>query len=249
MLEMLRAITQEVNSAHNLSSAMVVVVDRIRDAMKVKVCSLYLRDEAGSYVLRATQGLNPDAIGVVSMTPNEGLVGYVAKRGEPINLENAEVHSRYLYFPETGEERYASFLGVPIIHQKAVLGVLAVQQQERRRFDESDEAFLLTLSAQLSGIIAHAEATGGLDQYTQETADARFKGMPGVQGIAIGTVVVYSPAADLSSVPFQKTDNIECETRFFYESLGVARKEIQVLGSRLADRLTVEERTLFDAYL
>ncbi|MGH1439273.1 MAG: phosphoenolpyruvate--protein phosphotransferase [Cellvibrionaceae bacterium] len=249
MLELLRTITQEVNSAPDLSSAMVVAVDRIRDAMKVRVCSLYLRDEAGNYVLRATQGLNPDAIGHVSMTPQEGLVGYVAKRGEPINLENAEAHSRYLYFPETGEERYASFLGVPIIHQKAVLGILAVQQQERRRFDEGDEAFLLTLSAQLSGIIAHAEATGGLEQYTQETTDARFKGMPGVQGIAIGTVVVYSPAADLSSVPFQKTDDIESETRFFHESLGVARKEIEALGNKLEDRLTVEERALFDAYL
>lgn len=249
MLELLRAITQEVNSAPDLSSAMVVVVNRIRDALDVKVCSLYLRDDAESYVLRATQGLNPDAIGKVSMNPSEGLVGYVAKRGEPINLENAEAHSRYLYFPETGEERYASFLGVPIIHQKVVLGVLAVQQQERRRFDEGDEAFLLTLSAQLSGIIAHAEATGGLERYTQETTDARFKGMPGVQGIAIGTAIVYSPAADLSSVPFQRTDDVESETRFFYESLGVARKEIQSLGEKLEERLTVEERALFDAYL
>lgn len=249
MLEMLRNITQEVNAAPDLSAAMEVVVNRIRDAMKVKVCSLYLRDEDDHYVLRATQGLNRAAIGQVSMSDNEGLVGYVAKRGEPINLENAEAHSRYLYFPETGEERFASFLGVPIIHQKIVLGVLAVQQRERRRFDDSDEAFLLTLSAQLSGIIAHAEATGGLEKYTQDTTDARFKGMPGVQGIAIGTAVVYSPAADLSSVPFQRTDSVDNEKRFFYESLGVARKEIQALGNKIGDRLTVEERALFDAYL
>ncbi len=249
MLDSLRIITQEVNSAPSLSEAMQVVVSRISDAMSVKVCSLYLRDERNHYVLRATQGLNTDAIGHVSMTLNEGLVGYVAKRGEPINLENAEAHSRYLYFAETGEEKYASFLGVPIIHQKEVLGVLAVQQSQRRRFDESEEAFLLTLSAQLSGIIAHAEATGGLEQYTQETTDARFKGMPGVLGIAIGTAVVYSPAADLLSVPFQRTDDIESEERFFHESLGVARKEIQELGEKLKDRLTTEEQALFDAYL
>ncbi len=249
MLDSLRIITQEVNSAPSLSEAMQVVVSRISDAMDVKVCSLYLRDERNHYVLRATQGLNVDAIGQVSMTPNEGLVGYVAKRGEPINLENAEAHSRYLYFAETGEEKYASFLGVPIIHQKEVLGVLAVQQSQRRRFDESEEAFLLTLSAQLSGIIAHAEATGGLEQYTQETTDARFKGMPGVLGIAIGTAVVYSPAADLLSVPFQRTDDVESEGRFFHESLGVARKEIQELGKKLKDRLTTEEQALFDAYL
>lgn len=248
MLELLRTITQEVSAAPNLSEAMEVAVDSIAEAMKVKVCSLYLRDE-DHFVLRATEGLMADAIGRVSMTQDEGLVGYVAKRGEPINLENAEAHSRYLYFPETGEERFGSFLGVPIIHQKQVLGVLAVQQSARRRFDESEEAFLQTLSAQLSGIIAHAEATGGLETYTQETTDARFVGMPGVHGIAIGTAVVYSPAADLSSVPFQKTDDIDSEIRFFYESVGVARKEIYDIGERLKDRLTPEEQALFGAYL
>lgn len=249
MLDSLRIITQEVNSAADLSTAMKVIVQRVCAAMKVKACSLYLRDERRHFVLRATEGLHPDSIGNVSMSENEGLVGYLAKRGEPINLKNAEAHSRFLYFEETGEERFASFLGVPIIHQKEVLGVLSVQQPERRRFDESEEAFLVTLSAQLSGIIAHAQATGGFDKYTQESPDAHFLGMPGVQGIAIGTLVVYSPAADLSSVPFQKCDDTESEVRFFHESLGVARKEIQDLGERLCDRLTPEEQALFDAYL
>ncbi|MEO0442514.1 MAG: phosphoenolpyruvate--protein phosphotransferase, partial [Pseudomonadota bacterium] len=249
MLESLRNITQEVNAAGDLSNAIAVAVHRIREAMSVRVCSLYLRDDNNRYVLRATEGLNVNAIGSVSMAKNEGLVGYVAKRGEPINLENAQAHSRYLYFAETGEERFASFLGVPIIHHKEVLGVLAVQQKDRRRFGESEEAFLVTLSAQLSGIIAHAEATGGLHKYTQESADARFRGVAGSSGIAIGTAVVYSPDADLSSVPFQRCDDIELELRFFHESLGVARKEIQDLGNRLADRLTNEEQTLFDAYV
>jgi phosphotransferase system enzyme I (PtsP) len=181
-----------------------LVVLRVCESMSVKVCSLYLRDDSDNFVLRATKGLNRDAIGRVSMTQNQGLVGYVAKRGEAINLENAQAHSRYLYFPETGEERFASFLGVPVIHQRQVLGVLALQQKHRRRFDESEEALLLTLSAQLAAIIAHAKATGDLDQYAEGPADARFKGMPAVNGIAIGRAVVYSPTADLTSVPFQR---------------------------------------------
>ncbi|MBX2808125.1 MAG: phosphoenolpyruvate--protein phosphotransferase [Cellvibrionaceae bacterium] len=249
MLDSLRTITQEVNLAPDLGAAMSIAVDRTRESMDVKVCSLYLRDDNSNYVLRATRGLNADAIGTVKMSRNEGLVGYVAKRGEPINLENAEAHSRYLYFPETGEERYASFLGVPIIHHREVLGVLAVQQTQRRRFDESEVAFLATLSAQLSAIIAHAEATGGLDQYTRGTPDARFRGVAGAQGVAIGEAVVYSPAADLESVPYQKCSSIEAETRFFYESLGFARTEIQALGDKLKDRLTPEEQALFDAYV
>ena len=249
MLASLRNITQEVNLAPDLAKAMSIVVDRVRDAMDVRVCSLYLRDGQGHYVLRATEGLNESAVGKVKMSRNEGLVGYVAKRGEAINLENAEAHSRYLYFPETGEERVASFLGVPIIHHREVLGVLTVQQSERRRFDESEAAFLLTLSAQLSAIIAHAEATGGMDKYTQGATDAVFRGMSGAQGVAIGTSVVYSPAADLDSVPFQRCQSVDDEIRFFHESLGLAREEIKVLGNKLKQRLTPEEQSLFDAYL
>jgi len=249
MLDSLRNITQEVNLAADLSSAIDIAVKRTREAMEVKVCSLYLQDDNEHYVLQATKGLNVSSIGKVKMSRNQGLVGYVAKRGEPINLENAEAHSRYVYFPETGEERFASFLGVPIIHQREVLGVLTVQQTERRRFDEHDEAFLVTLSAQLSAVIAHAKATGDLQQYTEESTDARFRGVAGAQGVAIGQAVVYSPAANLESVPYQKCDDSEAETRFFFESLGFARTEIQNLGNKLKDRLTKEEQALFGAYV
>ena len=249
MLESLRNITQEVNLASDLLTAIEIAVERTRESMDVKVCSLYLKDENEHFVLRATKGLNISAIGKVKMTRNQGLVGYVAKRGEPINLENAEAHSRYIYFPETGEERFASFLGVPIIHQRETLGVLTVQQTQRRRFDEHDEAFLVTLSAQLSAVIAHAKATGDLQQYTEESSDARFRGVAGAQGVAIGQAVVYSPAANLESVPYQKCTDTDAETRFFYESLGFARTEIQNLGNKLKDRLTKEEQALFDAYV
>ncbi|MFT5117973.1 MAG: phosphotransferase system enzyme I (PtsP), partial [Kiritimatiellia bacterium] len=185
MLDSLRAITQEVNSAPSLRSAMEIIVQRIHVAMHTQVCSVYLRDESGDFVLRATQGLLPDAVGKVKMGLNQGLVGYVAKRGEPINLENAEGHSKYLYFPETGEERYISFLGVPIVHQRKVLGVLTVQQFERRRFDDNDESFLVTLSAQLSGIIAHAEALHSADEIDEKSIDVRFKGVAGSPGVAV----------------------------------------------------------------
>ncbi|MFT7224403.1 MAG: phosphotransferase system enzyme I (PtsP) [Cellvibrionaceae bacterium] len=248
MLDSLRAITQEVNTASSLSTAMEIVVERVRRAMKVKVCSLYLRDDTDRLMLRATRGLNASAVNRISMSHREGLVGYVAKRGEPINLENAEAHSRYLYFPETGEERFRSFLGVPIIHHREVLGVLTVQQSEHRRFDESEEAFLQTLSTQLASVIAHAKAAGGLKQSAKEAKDARFKGMPGASGIAVGTAVVYSPAAELNSVPFQRCKNISNEIQSFHESLDTAKGEIRTLSHRLADRLTQEEQALFDAY-
>jgi phosphotransferase system, enzyme I, PtsP len=249
MLDSLRAITQEVNSAANVGSAMEIIVQRIRTTMHTQVCSVYLRDPQGDFVLRATEGLLPDSVGQVKMSLNEGLVGYVAKRGEPINLENAEAHSRYHYFPETGEERFTSFLGVPIVHQREVLGVLTVQQSHRRRFDDDEEAFLVTISAQLSGIIAHAEAIDGAEEIDDTGVDLRFKGVAGSPGIAIGTAVVLSPQSDLSSVAYQLCSDIEGELSFFYTSLGAVREDIKALGEKLSNRLSAEERGLFDAYL
>src|SRR5690554_5349755 len=163
MLSTLRRIVQEVNSAKDLATALDIIVKRVREAMETHVCSVYLLNpDTDRYELMATEGLNKSAIGVVSLASNEGLVGYVGVREEPVNLEDAASHPRFRYFAETGEERYASFLGVPIIHHRRVMGVLVIQQKERRLFDEVEESFLVTMSAQLSGVIAHAEATGAI---------------------------------------------------------------------------------------
>src|SRR5574344_2414516 len=197
MLGMLRTISQEVNAARDLPAALAIIVRRVRAAMNSHVCSVYLYNiETDRYVLMATEGLNKRAIGKVSMSPSEGLVGLVGSRAETLTREDAMSHPRFLYFAETGEERYASFLGTPIIHHRQVLGVLVVQQKERRQFDEADEAFLVTMSAQLSGVIAHAEATGsirGLGKHGKGIQEARFTGVPGAPGVALGKAVVVLP--------------------------------------------------------
>ena len=125
MLNTLRKIVQEVNAAKDLKAALTIIVQRVKEAMGSHVCSVYLLDpDSNRFVLMATDGLNKRSIGKVSMAPNEGLVGLVGTREEPLNLENAADHPRYRYFAETGEERYASFLGAPIIHHRRVMGVL-----------------------------------------------------------------------------------------------------------------------------
>ncbi|GLS25327.1 phosphoenolpyruvate--protein phosphotransferase [Marinibactrum halimedae] len=249
MLHSLRTIVQEVNAARDLHSALDIIVDRVREAMNTQVCSIYLRDTKNDYVLMATKGLRPESVGVVRMRHNEGLVGWVVSREEPINLENAARHPRYQYFPETGEERYQTFLGAPIIHHRQVLGVLVVQQMENRRFDESEEAFLVTMSAQLAGVIAHAEATGMLKAIGHHTQEARFFGVSGAAGVALGTAVVVAPISDLRAVPYEACSDIDAEIRFFNHGLALARDDIKRIGSELKDRLNREEQALFDAYL
>lgn len=251
MLNSLRSIVQEVNAARDMKTALAIIVSRVKQVMVTQVCSVYLRDAKGDYVLMATDGLNADAVGRVRLAAGEGLVGRVVVREEPINLEHAEAHPSYQYFPETGEERYSSFLGVPIIHHRKVLGVLVVQQVEQRRFDEGEEAFLVTMSAQLAGVIAHAEATGGVMPVgaKAKAAQSKFVGVSGASGIAIGEAVVIAPTADLRSVPYQACKDVEAEIDFFQRSLMAVREDIKSLGEQLKARINREEQALFDAYL
>ncbi|PZR46049.1 MAG: phosphoenolpyruvate-protein phosphotransferase PtsP [Ectopseudomonas oleovorans] len=253
MLNTLRKIVQEVNAAKDLKAALSIIVQRVKEAMGSQVCSVYLLDpETNRFVLMATDGLNKRSIGKVSMAPSEGLVGLVGSREEPLNLEDAASHPRYRYFAETGEERYASFLGAPIIHHRRVMGVLVVQQKERRQFDEGEEAFLVTMSAQLAGVIAHAEATGsirGLGRQGKGVQEAKFIGVPGAPGAAVGTAVVVLPPADLNVVPDRSVDDIAAELELFDKALGWVREDMQELSEKLATQLRKEERALFDVYL
>ena len=252
MLEMLRTIVQEVNDVENLNDALEIIVKRVREAMGTQVCSVYMRDEGSDrFVFQATEGLNSDQIGIASLASGEGLVGLVAEREEPVNLESAETHPSFQLLRDIGEEKYHAFLGVPIIHQREVLGVLVVQQSERRRFDESDEAFLVTLSAQLAGVIAHARVTGTLQWEAQSgpANSAKVTGIAGAPGIAIGTVVVVSPGADLYAVPRRIVKKRRAEMRAFKEALGFVRNDIREVASNLVDQLHPEDHALFDVYL
>lgn len=254
MLSILRSLVQEVNSARDLQEALGIIVSRVQKAMGTEVCSVYLLDPASNrYILMATEGLYLQAVGVVSLAHSEGLVGLVGSREEPINLEDAPSHPRYRYFPETGEERFRSFLGVPIIHHRRVLGVLVVQQRESSRcFDEGEEAFLVTVSAQLAGVIAHSEATGaisGLSLTGEETQDVAFDGVPGSPGVAIGHGVVVYPPADLDAVPDRLAEDINLELELFRSAVQAVCEDIEAVAKRLTSRLRPEELALFDVYL
>lgn len=258
MLESLRAIVQEVATVRELPRVLSIIVKRVRKAMETGICSIYLQDPIdGRYVLMATEGLKAEAVGQVRLAINEGLVGLVAGREEPLNLEHAEIHPNFAYFPETGEEEYSSFMGAPIIHYRRVLGVLVVQQKERRRFDESEEAFLVTICAQLAAVIAHAEATGLLAELTHDSSgvpevrrrEAIFRGVAAAPGVAIGSALVIAPRADLDAVPRRLTADVEQEVTIFREAVEHTRQDMRTLSAGLGSNLNASEQALFDVYV
>ena len=252
MLDVLRRIVQEVNSALGMKAALNVVVDRVQQTLHTSACAVYLVDqERQRYTLQAARGFQDSAVGQVSLAMSEGLVGLVGSRAEPLNLGDVQNHPKFQFMPEMGEGDYHSFLGVPIIHHRNVLGILIIQGKQSEPFAQEVEAFLVTLAAQLAGVCVHAEATGSI--FEVGTASERnyvvFKGVSGAPGAAIGTACVVSPHADLDGVPDRKCQDIDAEKTLFKRALNLVRRDIRNISKKLSSNLGVEEQLLFDVYL
>ena len=259
MLKILKRIVQDVTTASDLGNALHTLVEHVREAISADAVSVYLICQKHSeYVLIATDGLNKEAESTVRMGIDQGIIGMVGRREEPINIDNAHEHPAFHEIHSLGEEEFNAFLGVPIIQHRRLYGVLAIQRMEKRCFDDAEEAFLITLAAQLGGMIAHAEATGELAQLTQapstiiknsETNLLILKGIGCVPGVAIGSAVVVYPPADIDAVPRQLTDNPDNEIALLYAALKIARDNMQRLGRRLLASIDEDEHVLFDVYL
>jgi phosphotransferase system enzyme I (PtsP) len=259
MLKILKRIVQDVTTASHLSEALTILVQRVRDAVNAEAVAVYLIDTKQSdYVLTTTDGLNKEAESRVRIKMDRGLIGLVGRREEPINIEDAFTHPDFHHDPLIGEEHLHAFLGVPIIQHRKLYGVLTVQQAEPRCFDDAEEAFLITLAAQLGGIIAHAEATGELALLTQprplgspkpDLSQAMLTGIASVPGVGIGTAVVVYPTADIDLVPRHAIDDVEAELVIFFEALQAAREDMQRLSRRMKSTVAEEEHALFDVYV
>ncbi len=255
MLRSLRRIVQKVSAAQDVAEALKFAALLVKDTIEADACSIFLVDEdKAQYVFVATEGLNPDLVGKLRLKFGEGIVGYIGERGEPINLDDATTHERYYHINEIQEDRYHGFLGVPITHRREVLGVLIVQHEEKKAFDESEEAFLITLSAQLAGTIAHAQATGTLwktpnEQAPQEKIELSFSGSASSPGVGIGKPVVVYPLADLFAVPDKEAEDITAEIALFDEALEATKAEIQRISETLSEKMPDDTFGLFDAYL
>ncbi|MFQ6672205.1 MAG: GAF domain-containing protein, partial [Candidatus Tectimicrobiota bacterium] len=166
-LTTLEIISEIIARAHTLRELLEQIVHLVAERMGTEVCSIYLL-EGDLLGLKATVGLDEEAVDAVTMTVQEGLTGLVVEEGEAIAVEDAASHPRFKYFPETREERFRSFLGVPLQYRGDTLGVLTVQRVEPRVFSQDEVSMLKAIAGQLSGVIVHARL---LDQVHSQQAD------------------------------------------------------------------------------
>ncbi|HPF57590.1 MAG TPA: phosphoenolpyruvate--protein phosphotransferase [Candidatus Competibacteraceae bacterium] len=251
MLATLRRIVQDVSTAPDLPSALAITVNRIRDTMSVAACTIYLADEDNrEYVLTATAGLNPQAVGRIRLSHNQGLVSLVAERQEPLNLEDAHRHPRFYAVPEAGEENYHAFLGVPLIQYRRVLGMLTVQHTATRLFHLDEVDFLVTIAAQLASILNHAILSGATQELLNpsSTGTRALQGVAGAPGIAIGTITIPYLLADLDDVPDRPALDPVAEKAAFQAAIAAVEQELHEAADRLAPLLPPTELALFTVY-
>ena len=181
-LHLLEDIDALSSHAHDLRGTLQEITEIITQRMGTDVCSLYLLDSKGERLtLWATTGLDQTAVGKVSLDKHEGLTGLVIETREPVVAPDAMTHERNKYFPETGEERFHSFLGLPMSDKDTVLGVLIVQSRSRRRFPQAEVRLLKTIATQVAGIVVQARAQDSLKTKERERQDYRSRMLAAIQ--------------------------------------------------------------------
>lgn len=251
MLTTLKRIVQEVNQIPGLENALERLVFLVKETMGVDACALYLADyKTQELVLKATEGFDKQAINHVKIGFNEGLIGLVGQREEPLNIENAQIHPRFKHFPEVKEESFFAFIGTPIIHQRRVLGVISMQQKSIRRFSEDEEAFLVTLATQIGLEIANAEMLGNnnsADDFKSVTQKT-INGIPGSSGLALGIGVVQHVKYELSQIMVTKTDDPDEQIAAYRHAVESTRAQVTHLSDGLSDAIPDDVKSIFQLY-
>ena len=220
------------------------VVDLIAGAMASEVCSIYLlRDKA--LELSATHGLRKEAVHVTRLALGEGLVGTIAEEGRVLNLAEAASHPEFVYRPETGEERFHSFAGVPIIRRETSIGVLCVQHAEPRRYDDVEIEALQTVAMVLSELLASARLVDGSRGARRDAGMQRIAGLKLVTGMAKGVAVFHQPRVIVEHTVAEDT---EAERTRVYSAFRRMREQIDNMTREAEFGTAGEHNEILETY-
>ncbi len=225
-------------------------VDKLRqvsslvgNTMVADVCSIYLRNDDSALLLIATEGLLQDAVGRTRLAENEGLVGLVSATARPLRLTDAFSHPRFSYRPETGEDPFHSFLGVPILRGGRVLGVVVVQNRTERSYDDEEVEGLQTIAMVIAELVAAtAEANSAVGRQVRPVT---IEGRVLNEGLAIGVAHLYDPVVPPARLFATDPESEEVRLNAALEAL---RRSIDSMLSRAGPTLFGESRDVLETY-
>ena len=234
-------------SRSNAQAKLNTVVEVIGEGLDSEVCSVYLLRE-GMLELYATKGLAQEAVHVTRMDIGEGLVGTIAQSNEMLNLAEATAHPDFSYRPETGEDRYQSFAGVPIVRRERAIGVLCVQHADPRRYEEVEIEALQTVAMVLSELIANADLVDEEDAALltpAQTGPVRLTGLALVKGLAAGNAVYHQPRITITQV---MADDPQAELSRVYLAFDKMREQIDRMASQAEFGVGGEHDEVLETY-
>lgn len=223
------------------------IVNLIADNMRADVCSFYVLRDDGALELFATKGLKAESVHMTTLRLGEGLVGLIAAQAEPLSLENAPAHPAFAYRPETGEDPFLAFLGVPVLRAGQLLGVLVVQNREARLYTDDEIEAMLTTATILAEMIATSEFDT-LIKPGQEVDLRRprsFTGSSFTEGIALGQVVLHDPRVVVTNFIAEDTEQ---EVKRLDAALATMRVSIDDMLSHGDMRDGSEHRDILETY-
>ena len=244
LLRRLREVMAEPVTAQARLDRIVVL---IASNMVAEVCSLYVARADGPLELFATEGLKREAVHQTTMRPDEGLVGLIASTAEALALSDAQHHPAFSYKPETGEEIYQSFLGVPILRGGATLGVLVVQNRARRAYSEEEVEALQTTAMLLAELIASGELQSIASQGAQIALrrPLSLTGAPIADGLGLGHVVLHQPRIVVTKIV---ADDVGYELKRLDTAIEAMRASVNDLIDRADDGGSGEHREVLEAF-
>jgi phosphotransferase system, enzyme I, PtsP len=277
-LRLLEDIGAIVTHASDLRASVHAIVETVAEHLAMEVCSLYVYDQAKqTLILWATTGLDPSSVGRITMGVEEGLTGMVIQNMEPVMAIDAMAHPRYKYFPETGEERYHSFLGVPVVEQRQPVGVLIVQTTRRRRFTRDEVRLLKAIAVPVAGILAQTRLRARLETKEEERlayqqqmvaaidrlrhyeteaphrpsvraiGHARLVGLGASPGFGIGRAHVADSGININDLPKERKNPPKREMLRVRTAVGRAIKDLERTKERVRATVPEIDAAIFDA--
>jgi phosphotransferase system, enzyme I, PtsP len=278
-LRTLEDISALILHSHDLQETLDNIVNLVAKRMGVAVCSIYLLEEDGETLrLKASKGLSRSSVGKVTMKTSEGLTGMVIEVKGVVAIENAPDHPRFKYFRETHEEKFHSFLGIPMFERKKPVGVIVIQTREPRAFTALEISTLATIAYQISSIVINAKLLDSVRMKEEERASferelermknfgpvreergfARKKekkrprmlsGTPVLPGICWGKIYLLNRRESLSGLDLEESLPAAEERERFQQALEKVRIHTIYMEKRVAETLSKEDASIFHTHL
>ncbi len=260
--------------SHDLDETLRNIVNLVARRMQTDVCSIYLLDSDNETLrLQASKGLSRKAVGKVTLRIGEGLTGMAALKRHAIAIEEPHEHPSYRYFKETGEERFHSFLGIPLFDRNRPLGVIVLQTKDSRQFNKEEISALSTIAFQITSIVVNArlldsirihqeesnrvnqalaevqQTINDVEDETESHTTNTLSGDIAYPGVAIGPAAIFEERLGFSDILHEEKIDTEQELKNLESALEKTCIQTIFLEKRVAERLSESDAAIFHTHL